>query len=483
MATIKIDQFHGIAPRIDPSLLADGMAVTAHNCRLKTGKLVPLRQPSAVRTIPVRLENGLSDVADAQSMHAWRSDGDGIELVAFPGVTWMADGNLADDDLHRVIVSGETGVGFTDADGKTWNDTPQVYFRAADGSRVIHPICKNPLPAPKVKRDSETPIGDDENRRYTYFFWTWVDKWGYESPVSEHSLAWDGSDYVDSDLEYLDGDVVKIAPLEAYELPDEAERIRVYKVVTGSEEGRIQFVREFGRDAAVAEAGMLVAVKDEDAGEVINIIESPIPDTRNIVRAFGSGAFYAGFSASKPKSVCFSDINLLYSWPVAYRYDVDYEIVALATTSNSVFALTNGYPYVISGTAPESMTVSLLAGPAACVSPRSVCVFRNAVYYASNEGICTIYNSADSGTVVQNLTEGVWTKEQWEELNPRSCAIVQHDGVLHCWFETASGGLSYQIDLKEKADAVTTDDEPASCACVDLKTDRLYFVRREVPNG
>ena len=39
MATVKIDQFGGIAPRQHPTQLADGMAVTAHNCRLKTGKL------------------------------------------------------------------------------------------------------------------------------------------------------------------------------------------------------------------------------------------------------------------------------------------------------------------------------------------------------------------------------------------------------------------------------------------------------------
>ena len=69
MATVKIDTFGGIAPRQHPTQLADGMAVTAHNCRLKTGKLVPLREPQLVEGPNILMENGLADIADAQSMH------------------------------------------------------------------------------------------------------------------------------------------------------------------------------------------------------------------------------------------------------------------------------------------------------------------------------------------------------------------------------------------------------------------------------
>lgn len=476
MATIKIDQFHGIAPRFHPTLLGEGMAITANNLKLKNGKLVPLREPKAVRSIPIRLENGLSDAGSAKSLHVWRASDGNIEMLAFPGQTWLAEGNIADDDKYRVIISGETGVNFTDDDGKVYENSPQIYLRTAKGERVIHPLCKNSIPPPLVQRSEDSSELDRANMRYTYFFYTWVDEYGYESPISEHSLSWNGKEFVDADLEYNDGDTIRFEAIKPYDLPQEATAVRIYKVVAGTETGHIQFISEYTRDEATSK-DMYVLVKDEDAGEIITEIECPPGNLSNIIRVFGGGSFYAGFSKSNPKTVCFSDMGYIYSWPIANRYDVDGNIVALATTSNTVYALTDGYPYVLSGTAPDGMTVYPLAGPAACVSSRSVCVFRNAVYYASNEGICTITNNADAGMVVQNLTDQIWTKDQWNALNPSSCIIVQHDAVLHCWFDTDEGRKSYSIDLAESTNAVTTNDEPSTCACVDAKTDKLYFVR------
>ena len=54
MATVKIEQFHGIAPRIHPSLLGDGMAVIAHNCRLKNGKIVLVNARPSGMTLYLR---------------------------------------------------------------------------------------------------------------------------------------------------------------------------------------------------------------------------------------------------------------------------------------------------------------------------------------------------------------------------------------------------------------------------------------------
>ncbi len=255
----------------------------------------------------------------------------------------------------------------------------------------------------------------------------------------------------------------------------------MYKVITGTETGRSQFVAE--ADATFESTwtnGIGVKVKDEDAGEVMPDIEAPPSDLSCVLDV--PGAFCCGFSPSKPKTVCFSDVDLIYSWPTAYRYDIRNNIVALAVTSNSVFALTDGWPYVLSGTAPEGMTATKLAGPAACVSPTGVCVFRNAVYFASNAGLMTIYSDADAGTVCQNVTDKMFTKEQWAAFNPSSCVMGQHDGALFLFFTLADGtckGLT--IDLNENAAvAVTTHDEAAKCLCVDEREDRMYYVREGV---
>lgn len=484
MATIKIDTFGGISPRTHPTLLADGMAVTAHNCRLETGKLVPIREPSlASISGETYLENGCAKISDAKSMHIWRKkDGVSFDMLLFPGVTWVAEGNVADDSLTRLIVSGETGthegIGASGATGSRMHD-PVVYLRDPNNGneKVVVPICKTALKAPVVERVSAGDLGD--NRRYTRFFVTWVDRWQMESPVSEASLVKDDSGNRDEDLEYNDGDQVKIFIEELSADKGRVEQIRVYKVITGVEEGRVQFVAEFNGDDVVAANGYInIWVKDENAGEILTEIESPPEDLRCIRNV--PGGFYCGISPSNPKTVFFSEVDLLYSWPMAYRYDVKDNVVALAVSGNTVYALTNGNPCILSGTSPESMTVTEMGTPAACVSPKGVCVCQNAVYFASNEGLMYIGGS-DAGTVCKNLTQRIFTRDQWEALNPKSCLIGQHGGVLHLFFASDDGEkhYGYVINLLESGKiAVTTHNEVAACLCEDDVTGKMYYIRK-----
>ena len=239
MATVKIAQFGGIAPRQHPTQLADGMAVTAHNCSLLTGKLVPLKSPRFVAGANVLLESGLSDVADAKSLHVWRKASGDFDFLLFKGVTWTAPGNVADDDLTRIIVSGDR-----DGDGKA--EPPVVYLRRGTAEvKDIVPIGKTPLETPHVQRNSGQGELTD-NVRYTRFFVSWVDKDEMESPFSMPSqiAGENAGEWVDGDLEYLDGDAVTITNFGSKTDYPLAKKIRVYKVLTGMENGRCQFIAE-----------------------------------------------------------------------------------------------------------------------------------------------------------------------------------------------------------------------------------------------
>lgn len=488
MPTIKIENFKGIIPAIHPSLLPAGCAIVAHNCRIKTGKLIPIRQPVKISGNTIWLENGLGKIADAKSLYAWRrtvtngtAKSKRLDFLAWPGNVSVAKGNLADDDYERLFVSGETGVGTKGTD-------PCVYLSGSGGNSIIRrSLVKGLLPVPVATNG--THAGDvhlsDNNLRYTFFFQTWVDSYGYESGISEQSFnkyknASSDSSYdssCDGTFEYLDGDRVIFAAIDAKDVPDGAESAtrRFYKVVTGTTTDSIQYIGEGKVGDKVT-----ITLKDEDAGEVMQEIVSPPNDLKYITAMTGIGDFYCGFSASTPRTVMFSDIELPMSWPIAYRYDVKDDIVGLAVTSNSVFVLTNGYPWVITGTAPESMTAAMLAGPAACVSQRSICVYKNSVFYASHAGICTIYNDAVAGTIVQNITDKFFTYEQWQKLNPSTCLMAQYRGALHCFFpDSTTGYKGYVIDVAESERAITTHDEEASCLCVDGQDDALYYVRED----
>lgn len=478
MATVKTETFGGIAPRIHPTLLPEGMAVTAHNCRLKTGKLVPLRQPSILKGVAVHLEGGLDDISGARSMHVWRRRDGTTELLLFGGVTWMAPGNIADDERTRVVVSGDTGV----QHGDTPN-TPVVYMRNPEsGETEILPIAKEALPAPKVVRASDGDLSDG-TPRYTSFFVTWVDAYGYESPVSEPSLVKTGVDgsgndvWEQVDFEYLDGDAVAFLPIGTSALPAGAVAVRVYKVVTGQSVGRIQFIKEFSRDfIGAGENGFTVDVKDESAGEVITQIEGAPQDLRCIRDVPGS--FYCGFSPSAPKTVMFSDVDLICSWPTAYRYDVADSLVALAVSGNTVFALTDGTPYAITGTDPGAMTVTKLASAAPCVSARGVCIHKRTVYFASHAGLMAV-SSGDDGATCTNVTDAMFTKDQWQGMNPSSCVMGEHDGTLHLFFEREDGvrtGLTVSLTDSQSV-SLSTHGEHARCLCEDPREGGMYYVR------
>jgi hypothetical protein len=379
----------------------------------------------------------------------------------------------------RVIVSGETGESFTDDSNKEWSDTPMIYLRHPETQDRDEPdtLCMNSLAAPKVSRESDDAL--DSSHIYSRFFYTWTDALGRESPCSKPSLIPGEAEgtWIDGELEHNDGDEIHFEAVT--NVPTEATAIRIWKVVTGNEDGYIQFVKELSKAEATDEDGFSFAVSDRDAGETIREIEAPPGDLRCVLDVPGS--FYCGISAAYPKTVLFSDVDLIYSWPSEYRYDVRDRIVALAVTSNTVFALTEGWPYAISGTAPESMTVSKIAGPAACVSARGVVGHKNSVYFVSNAGLMSIHNDADSGTVCTNVTDGIFTKDQWQAFNPQSCVMVQHDGALHLFFALEDGShRGLVVDLTEPKDvAVTTHDEVAKCACVDDATDKMFFVREE----
>lgn len=468
--TLKIDNFHGMQPRLHPSLLGAGMAVRAHNCRLKRGKLVPLRNPSVAANSLVYKEGGLTKLSDATSLHAWKwSDAAGstvVAFLAFKGMTWMAEGNIADDEYDRVFITGDTGVSYDDGTTVTEN-TPAVFLHERGGNSIVRQtLVKSPIEEFSASDTGDPALDTGKTVFYVAFFASWYDELGYESGLTGATGIIEVNS--GSKVEFTFGGI-----------PQGAYGVRVYMSMSGTAESSdgIQFLFDC-KVSELSQSGKITrAVYPDDTGEAEPGIE-PIPADLRCLQ-FVPGGFYAGFSASAPKTVMFSDVGLVTSWPVAYRYDIKDKIVALAVTSNTVFALTDGWPWVLTGTAPESMTAAKLAGPAACVSPRGVCVYRNSVYYASNEGLMAVVNDANAGTVCVNVTEKIFTKDQWQAKNPSSCILAQHDGALHMFFRRSDGtpDVGLVLDLNESADAVTTHDEAAQCACVDNTTDTMYFVR------
>jgi len=452
MPTIKVDAFGGIVPKLHPTLLPDGCATKAHNCVLKSGKLVPLRQPLKVAGLRIRMENGMTKLSDAKSITIWHR-GSTDEMLAWPGLVDVAQSNIADDEYKRLFVTGDTGVG-------TSGTEPCVYLATETGTGVIrYSMVKEVLPAPVVTAE---PIdAGEQNRRYTVFFQSWVDAYGYESGASLPS----------EEVEYVDGGDLYI---EATPAPAYARKRRLYKVVAGTESESIQFVWEQNALAGSFGKDTINNFLDENAGEVMPNLVGIKTDLVGMKKV--PGDFYVGYSKSNLREVRFSEVSIPCSWPDLYAYSVHDDIVGLGVTLNTVFVLTKGMPWAITGTAPESMTPTMLASQQGCVSSRSICTMDGAVFYASADGVCVL---RDGVTTVQVVTSGIFSKREWSALKPQSCVMEAYDGALHLWFldpASAAGG-GYIVNFNDGNAAVTTNDEVAKAVCVDPVTDKLYYVR------
>ena len=450
-AGIRLTNFGGIMPRLHPTLLPAAGATRAHNCHLKDGKLSPLKEPAQLAGIPVQLENGLARIGGAGTIYLWHYGCGGAlpgdaTLLAWPGDVCVAESNLSQDHLSRLFVTGETGVG---------NNHPCMY--AHDGNEVIrHDLMKQKMPPPEI--DAEPPE-DEANERYTVFYQSWIDKFGYESPPSRPS----------EEVTYNDGQTIGVQPTPA---PAGAVKRRIWKVVSGTQFESIQFVAEQDViEGADFFTYFRFALKDEDAGEILAISAGVPNDLVWVTRV--PGDFYVGYCRGNKREVRFSEAGYPSFWPEDYGYGVGHDIVGFGVTLNSVFVLTRGMPYVISGTAPDTMNRSVLASPQGCVSAKSICVVEGAVFYASDDGVCMLQDGSPNVSVI---TDKMFTRPQWQKLGPRGCRMLANNSTLFVWFDGQAEG--YAISLKDDtAAAITTHDEVARACCSDPVTDQLYFVR------
>ena len=468
-SAIKLDQFGGLQPRIDPTSLGDTQATVARNCRLHTTKLNPILKPINLTDFPIRVEGGLTDVGNAKTIEIW-TRGNGIrDVIAWPGLVTVAQSNIKADNRYRIFVSGETGVSDENGDNQ-----PVAFVSSIDGKTYDrHKIHIEVPPAAIVTNEVSFSELDIANLRYAYFFQTWVDEYGYESGMSPVAVNPETGEMIE--IQYNDGNEITWDGIAAADIPDQVVKRRLYKTIAGSSEqtDSIKFVYEQSMVDGEFDDKPGIKVKDEDTGEVTSSITS-IPIDLVWMKDM-PGNFYVGFLRSNPRQVCFSDVNLPTSWPDAYKYSIRDFAVGIAVAGNTAFILTTGYPWAISGSDPNGMTASQIVSEQACVSARSICTLEGQVYYASQDGICMLAENSLNATVI---TRAHWDKVSWSKLNPSSCIMKSYDNALFCWFTLKDGSHDfYVIDFDVGGNPIITQhDDYASCAFTDVENDALYFV-------
>ena len=128
----------------------------------------------------------------------------------------------------------------------------------------------------------------------------------------------------------------------------------------------------------------------------------------------------SGFSGN---TVLFSGAYLPYAWPNANRLTTEDDVVAICPAGTSLVVGTKGYPYVMTGVSPSSITSQKLNVQQACIGKRSMVSVDGVVLYASPDGLVGV---TESGASV--ATDKIISREQWQAMSPSTLRAWSYEG-------------------------------------------------------
>lgn len=204
--------------------------------------------------------------------------------------------------------------------------------------------------------------------------------------------------------------------------------------------------------------------------------ELPPTDLRGIMVL--PNDIYAGFSG---RQLCLSERGQPHAWPIANRYAIDTDIIAIGAIDAQVVILGTSWPWLAAGNEPSVFSMNNTEVPQGNVSKRSMAYLKGiGVVYASPDGLVGVAGTGQ----VSLLTAGLYTRKEWQELNPSSIIGAAHDN-RYFGFYTKLDGTKGGFMLEAGADGFGVVELAfhASAVFADSSNDKLYLVldQNQVP--
>jgi len=433
MPAISLNTFAGERPKLDPRHLPNEAAQSAKGCHFYNGNLSPLKSPLLTD------ESVISDAKTIfkylnQHWFAWNVD---VDAVNSP---------VASDPWQRVYFSGDGYPKVTNNAAFGGPAMPAVSYRLgvqAPEIAIIGVVTESAGP--------EDDPNDDETRFYTH---TFVTEQGEESAPGKSSAQ----------IEILYPEEVGTFVTLALTPPNvNASNIthrRIYRSVTGGGSADYLLVAE----VPIANATFVDNIRGDQLGAPLETYGYELPPTDLAGLTSMANGIMAGFTGN---TVCFSEAYLPYAWPTDYQMTTEHNIVAIVAMGNSLAVLTEGYPYIFSGSTPAAMTGQKLESNQACVNKRSAIIVNGTLIYASPDGLVAL-----TGSGAVPLTDKIITREQWQGYQP---------STVEAYFQEGRYVAFYGVALNKVFifDPATGDfrhfDTTAYCGFNSLLDDALYL--------
>lgn len=377
---IRISQFAGAMPRLPAHNLPDNAASYALNCDFNQGTAKPLKGTAVHAATPFGTAPPPATVKTIFMA--------GDKGIAFPVRCNVVGSPTPGDTLDRIFWTGQGAPKMALLTELLADIEESTMLIEPDPAKVYALGVAAPSHAISASAGSTTnPIA----RQYVF---TWVTSYGEESSPSPVSNV------VHAD----EGQTVTLN----FDLADAPGTAAAYRIYRTDATGSYRYLSQHLLTDTTASDGKI----DLQLGEPLQTLNwTPPPSNLKGLRA-GPNGILCGFFGN---TVAFSQPYAPYAWPVAYQFNVDYPVVAVAANSGGWVILTEGLPYFIAGSSPDSMSMSRINEFQPCVSARSVVDTGDYIIYAGTYGLIGI-----SGMNVRNMTQNIFTREQWQAINPKN---------------------------------------------------------------
>jgi len=445
MAVLTVNKFSGVSPMTPPRYLSNEAAQTALNCPVWKGSLQPLKGALALTPSPLTKSGNIKSIyrfgqSETNQLNHWFHWTTDVDVV---------QGFIAGDTTERTYYTG-------DGNPKVTNAT-----LALSGGGTDYPIAAYDIGVPKptgtfttAKTGTANANTTSETRVYTF---TYVNSFGEEStPYSETDMSPSTEDVFPGES------VVVTMPTGTINNVNVTKK-RIYRSAVGTANTSYFFVAE----VSLATATYTDSLDGDDLNEELPSLTWVQPPTTLKGLVGMPNGVMAGFSGN---DVYFSEPFRPFAWPTQYVQTVGYPVVGLGVIDTTIVVLTQGRPYFIQGSHPDSSVMVEADINQACISKRSIVSMNNYVFYASPDGLVGL--SPGGSTVV---TESMFDKYSWQSLNPADLVGCMYETQYVGFLNTSSGDGGFVYDMVGQT--WNFHNMYATGAYNDLKNDSLYIIQ------
>ena len=431
--------FRGELPILDPRLLPENNAQTARNLDLDRGTLRPHND--------TLIDSALPDTINPANLYRYDVGNDGSGF-------WFSWGAQYDIDVVRSPIANDAyaRVYWTGQDAPKMGSLAQVTTGTGPYPSAWYELG---VPAPAsgpsvVAPEDRTEVPDTALE--TAYVVTLVTAFGEEGPPSDPSgfvLRWD-----DVDTNPGFGEVEVTLPGVPTANLDITKK-RLYRAESG---GQYQLVVEL----AEATGTYTDSVLSEQLGLAMESLKWDAPNPAMQGLTVLPNGILAGFFEN---TLAFCEPYLPHAWPISFQLAFNDPIVAIAAISGGLIVTTTGKPWLVTGSSPEAMAQMQLDVNQPCLNKRSMADMGGYALYAGHDGLVAV-----GGTEARVVTNQVWTRDQWQALNPATMHAYRYNGRYLAFYDGGSFAFT-------PGQGVEFYDTTASAGYYDIYNDTLYLVQ------